>query len=75
MVRQFSAVVASEMLSHGGAVFVAQCLDIDLASQGATEEEALANLREAIQLHFAKEPAARAPAVHRIEVDLPESAS
>lgn len=32
--------------------FVAQCLDIDLASQGASEEEALANLREALELHF-----------------------
>ncbi|MFL5758705.1 MAG: type II toxin-antitoxin system HicB family antitoxin [Thermomicrobiales bacterium] len=32
--------------------FVAQCLEIDVASQGETEEEALANLREALELYF-----------------------
>lgn len=33
-------------------IFVARCLDIDVASDGATEEEALENLREAIELYF-----------------------
>jgi predicted RNase H-like HicB family nuclease len=32
--------------------FVAQCLEIDIASQGETETEALANLEEALSLHF-----------------------
>ena len=32
--------------------FIAQCLEIDVASQGETEEEALANLREALELHL-----------------------
>lgn len=32
--------------------FVAQCLDVDIASQGETEAEALANLSEALELHF-----------------------
>ena len=32
--------------------FVAQCLEVDVASQGNTEEEALASLREALELHF-----------------------
>ncbi len=31
---------------------VAQCLDVDVASQGRSEEEALANLKEALALHF-----------------------
>ncbi len=30
--------------------YVAQCLEIDLASQGKTEPEALANIQEAIEL-------------------------
>ncbi len=30
--------------------YVAQCLEIDLASQGRTEAEALANIKEAIEL-------------------------
>ncbi len=32
--------------------YVAQCLEVDVASQGKTEAEALANLREALELHF-----------------------
>ena len=32
--------------------FVAQCLEIDIASQSETETEALANLEEALSLHF-----------------------
>ena len=32
--------------------FVAQCLEVDVASQGSTIDEALANLREALELYF-----------------------
>ncbi|MCH7225430.1 type II toxin-antitoxin system HicB family antitoxin [Haloferula sp. A504] len=32
--------------------FVAQCLDYDVASFGATQEEALANLKEAVELYL-----------------------
>ncbi|MFM8295153.1 MAG: type II toxin-antitoxin system HicB family antitoxin [Microcystaceae cyanobacterium] len=32
--------------------FVAQCLEVDVASQGQTETEALNNLQEALELHF-----------------------
>lgn len=35
-----------------GKYFVAQCLDIDVSSFGKTEEEALNNLKEAIELYF-----------------------
>ncbi len=35
-----------------GEWFVAQCLEVDVASQGESEAEALANLREALELHF-----------------------
>ena len=35
-----------------GEWFVAQCLDIDVASQGETEIEALENLQEALELYF-----------------------
>jgi predicted RNase H-like HicB family nuclease len=38
--------------------FVALCLNVDVASQGATEAEARANILEALQLYF-EEPAAR----------------
>lgn len=32
--------------------YVSQCLELDVASQGESEEEALANLKEALELHF-----------------------
>ena len=32
--------------------FVARCLDVDVASEGDTKEEAIANLREALELYF-----------------------
>ena len=31
---------------------IAQCLEVDVASQGRTEKEALDNLKEALALHF-----------------------
>ncbi|EMI71399.1 hypothetical protein LEP1GSC072_0998 [Leptospira noguchii str. Bonito] len=30
-------------------IYVAQCLEVDVASQGETEEEALSNLQEALE--------------------------
>jgi predicted RNase H-like HicB family nuclease len=32
--------------------FVAQCLDYDISSFGSTEQEALANLKEAVELYL-----------------------
>lgn len=50
--------------------FIAQCLDIDIASQGETETEALENLKEALKLHFAQPVATDAPEVRSLEVEL-----
>lgn len=36
--------------------FVAQCLNVDVSSFGATREEAAANLKEAVELYFEGEP-------------------
>lgn len=47
MKQQFTASIWRE-----GEWYVAQCLEVDVASQGETEDEALANLREALELHF-----------------------
>jgi predicted RNase H-like HicB family nuclease len=32
--------------------FVAQCLNVDVSSFGATREEAVSNLKEAVELYF-----------------------
>ena len=65
MKRPFSATVWRE-----GEWYVSQCLEIDVASQGATEEEALDNLREALELHFEPPRASRPPKVSRIEAEI-----
>ncbi|WP_341744092.1 hypothetical protein [Azonexus hydrophilus] len=33
-------------------VFVARCLDVEVASDGVTEQEALSNLQQALELYF-----------------------
>ena len=65
MKRPFAASVWRE-----GDWFVSQCLEVDVASQGETEEEALRNLREALELHFEPPQATRPPKVRMIEVEV-----
>jgi len=65
MKRPFAATVWRE-----GNWFVSQCLEVDVASQGETEEEALANLKEALELHFKSPQATRPPNVRTIEVEV-----
>jgi predicted RNase H-like HicB family nuclease len=65
MKRPFSATVWRE-----GQWFVSQCLDVDVASQGRTEEEALENLREALELYFEPPIATHPPMVRQIEVEV-----
>jgi len=51
-------------------VFVAQCAEIDVASDGETEQEALANLREALELYLEPPTATVIPKVSSIEVEV-----
>ncbi len=55
---------------HEGDWFVAQCLGIDIASQGKTEDEALRNLCEASELHFEPPCATIIPRVRNIKVEV-----
>lgn len=65
MKRNLSATVWQE-----GDWFVAQCLEVDVASQGETPEEALDNLREALTLHFTPPVATVLPTIRPIEVEV-----
>ena len=65
MKRSFNATVWQE-----GEWFIAQCLEVDVASQGTTEAEALGNLSDALELHFAFPVATIAPRVRRVEVEV-----
>jgi predicted RNase H-like HicB family nuclease len=64
MKRPFATTVWRE-----GRWYVSQCLELDIASLGETEEEALANLKEALELHFEQPYATRPPNVRMIEVE------
>jgi len=64
MKRTFSATISQE-----GEWFIAQCLNVDLASQGKTEKEALDNLRDALELHFTPPIATIAPQVRSVEIE------
>lgn len=65
---RFTAAVTRE-----GKWYVAQCLDVDVASQGKSVEDALENLKEALELYFEDEPPATAPTppiIAPVEIDL-----
>ncbi len=53
-----------------GAWYVAQALDADVASQGRAEDEALNNLREALELHFKPPGSTALPQLHHVEATL-----
>jgi predicted RNase H-like HicB family nuclease len=72
-VIDFSAVVRRE-----GKLYVALCPEVDVASQGKSVEEALSNLREALELYLEDEDAEKparseAPIVTIVKVASSES--
>jgi predicted RNase H-like HicB family nuclease len=63
---RFTAAVGSEP-----PWFVARCLEVEVASQGRSAEEALANLREALELYFEGGPSAEGieiPTIAAVEI-------
>jgi predicted RNase H-like HicB family nuclease len=47
MTLEFTTTVWKE-----GDLFIARCREVEVASQGMTEQDALDNLSEALELHF-----------------------
>src|SRR6266496_721178 len=70
MKQSFTASVWQE-----GEWYVAQCMQVDVASQGSTECEALDNLRDALELHFTPPVATLIPHLHSIAIDMKVSCS
>ena len=68
MKREFTASVFRE-----GEWYVAQALEVDVASQGETVDGALVNLREALALHFDPPVPTAAPELRRIEIEVAAS--
>lgn len=48
--------------------FVAQCLNVDVSSFGDTKEEALTNLKEALELYFEDEKDVQVSVIESAEV-------
>lgn len=65
MERDMSVVVWQEVKW-----FIAQCLDVDIASQGSSETEAMENLRDALNLHFTPPIATVLPEVRRMNLEV-----
>lgn len=49
---------------------MAQCLEIDIASQGESEEDALKNLQEALELHLEPPHPTVGPQVRTVEIEI-----
>jgi predicted RNase H-like HicB family nuclease len=65
MKQRFTASIWRE-----GDWYIAQCVEVDVASQGETEAEALENLRDALELHFTPPVATIIPQVRTVEVEV-----
>ena len=65
MKHRFTAVISEE-----DEWYVAQCLEVDVASQGESQEAALSNLREALELHFDEPRATALPVVQALEIEV-----
>jgi predicted RNase H-like HicB family nuclease len=64
-VKKFQASVWQE-----GDWYIAQCLNVDVASQGESEAEAIESLKEALQLHFAPPTPTITPRVSTFEIEI-----
>lgn len=62
-------------ITQEGSGFVAQCLEVDVASQGDSAEEALSNLQEALELFFeGEQPQQIRPAqIRTLELSFPHA--
>jgi predicted RNase H-like HicB family nuclease len=65
MKRKFNASTWKE-----GRWWIAQCLEVDVASQGPTEKQALKNLQEALVLHFTPPTATLQPRIREVEAEV-----
>lgn len=60
-------------VTQDGDWYVARCLEVEVASQGKSVEEALGNLREALALYFEDQdspPPLSSPIIAPVEVEI-----
>jgi len=54
------------VIYRAGKYYVSQCLNVDIASCGDTIQEAIDNLKDAVELYFRNEPKKKKAAFHDI---------
>lgn len=57
-------------ISQEGEMFTAQCLEIDVASQGKSEDDAINNLKEALELYLEPPRPTVMPKLRKFEVSI-----
>ena len=57
-------------LTKEESLYVAQCIEIDIASQGESEVKALENLKEALELHLESLVATRIPKIIQVKAEV-----
>jgi predicted RNase H-like HicB family nuclease len=65
------AVTFTAAITHEAPWYVARCLDVEVTSQGKSEHEALANLKEALELYLEDTPlpeGIEAPVIAKVEL-------
>ncbi len=73
-INTMKQVIYQSVVDQEGNYYVAQCLNVDVSSFGDTEQEALANLQEALELFFEDTPKAepsssvKHPSIHTLRL-------
>lgn len=57
-------------ISQDGKWFIAQCLEVDISSQGKSEDEAVNNLREALEIYFEPPCSTVRPKLRKFEANI-----
>ena len=57
-------------ISQEGELFIAQCLEIDVASQGKSEDDAINNLKEALELYLEPPRSTVMPKLRKFEISI-----
>jgi len=68
VMRGFTAMVWPE-----DDLYVAQCVEVDVASQGSSPDEAISMLREAVELYFEEPRSTEQPTIVRFEAEVPSA--
>jgi predicted RNase H-like HicB family nuclease len=73
-VAESSTLHLTAVPTREGDWYVARCLEVEATSQGETVEQALANLREVVEVYLGEEPApamSQTPLVTSFDVRVP----